>query len=149
MVWSKANWKWQNSNPQKWGPPRGKGVPVPLVPWKTNRHFPLFYKSKSWFSMFSVCLCFPVFFSVRLLFPCSPEINDLIPLFPKTPERASKVKWSCISLYKKPGSSWAKKYWKLCKPFSSDIADFSCVVFISGNYFIYNKGKVTSLVQGR
>ena len=49
-------------------------------------------KSKSWFSMSHVpqnCLCSPVPFSFRLLFPFSPEINGLIPLFPKTSGRAS------------------------------------------------------------
>ena len=34
-------------------------------------------------------LCFLVPFRLRLLFPCSPEINGLIPLFPKTSGRAS------------------------------------------------------------
>ena len=28
---------------------------------------------------------------VRLVFPCSPEINDIIPLFPITPGRASHI----------------------------------------------------------
>ena len=74
----------------KWGPPREGGT-CSLVPLKKIVIFSCSPKSKSWFSMFPVpqnCLCFPVSFS--FIFPCSLEINDLIPLFPKTPWRASK-----------------------------------------------------------
>ena len=38
------------------------------------------------------CLCFPGPFSFILLFPRSPEINGLIPLFPKTTGRATDTR---------------------------------------------------------
>ena len=75
----------------KWGPPGGGGVPVllkksafSLVPQNRNLGFSMFPVPQN-------CICSPVPFSFRLLFPCSSEINGLIPLFPKTLGRASRM----------------------------------------------------------
>ena len=38
-------------------------------------------------------ICFPVPFIFRLVLPCSPEINDIIPLFPLIPGRALYMLW--------------------------------------------------------
>ena len=81
--------------------PGGGGGTCSFVPWK-NDIFPCSPKSKSWFSMFPVpqyCLCSPVPFIFRLLFPRSPELNCLIPLFPKTPGGGG-------FLYSSPTSPW-------------------------------------------
>ena len=75
-----------------WGPPRGGGVPVPLFPWNKLACSLVPQISKIWFCMFPVpqyCLCSPVPLKIWPLFLCSPEINALVPLFPKTPGRAS------------------------------------------------------------
>ena len=74
-----------------WGPLR-EGT-WSLVPLNKIGIFPCSPKSKSWFSMFpDPQIAFaPMFPSVLDLFPCSPEINDLIPLFSKTRGRTSYV----------------------------------------------------------
>ena len=59
-----------------------------------NRHFPLFPKIKIlifYVSCSQNYLCSSVPFIFRLLFPYphSPEINGIVPLFPKIPGRAS------------------------------------------------------------
>ena len=70
------------------------GAPVTLIPWK-NGFVPLFPKSKSLFPMFSVpqiafFSLFPSFLDVCSLGPLT-EMNALVPLFPKTPGRASTL----------------------------------------------------------
>ena len=65
-----------------------------LVPLKYFLIFPCSQKSKSLFSIFPAprnYLCSPVPFIFRLVFSCFPEINDIIPLFPRTPGRASTL----------------------------------------------------------
>ena len=77
-----------------WGPPRGGEVPVPMFHWKMfefsllpqnqNLNFLCFLLPRNY-------LCSPVPFIFRLVFSCSPEINDIISLFPRAPWRASYV----------------------------------------------------------
>ena len=70
---------------------RRGGVPVPLFPWKKSA-FSLVPQNKNpdfLYFLFPKIAFVPIPFSFKPLFPCSLEINGLIPVFPKTPGRAS------------------------------------------------------------
>ena len=61
---------------------------VCFVLLRLNCFASLLPKIKSSFPTFPVppnCLCAPVPLIFRPQFPCSPEINDFVPVFPKTP----------------------------------------------------------------
>ena len=76
---------YQNSREElRWG-----GVPVPLFPWNKLACSPVPKKSKICFLMLPVPkYCFVPLFPSKFGL-CSPEINALFPLFPKTPGRVS------------------------------------------------------------
>ena len=73
--------------------PKGGGVPLLLFLWNIST-FSLVPRIK--FLIFYVpapqnYICSPVPSIFRLVFPGSPEINDIIPLFPITPRRAAYI----------------------------------------------------------
>ena len=72
------------------------GIPVPL---KYIALFPCSPKSKSWFAKFPVpqnCLYSPVQLTFKLVFHCYPGVNALVPLFHKTPGKATILTWYLI-----------------------------------------------------
>ena len=71
--------------------PGGRGITVPLFLWNISAFFlvPLNQNLNFLCSLLpKITFVPPVTFNFRLVFPCSPEINDIIALFPIIPGRS-------------------------------------------------------------